>query len=106
MQGARLGPYRIGMFCECLPAIGCLAFLILISLMPVIQVIDAMEEVVASAGDRLIKLGDDGDFLFVIEKGVLECRKEIDGVDTLLKTVVEGTTIAWGVISASSVWRF
>jgi cAMP-dependent protein kinase regulator len=35
-------------------------------------------------------LGDNGDYLFVIEKGTLECRKEINGVDTLLKTVEEG----------------
>lgn len=53
-------------------------------------VISAMEEVVATAGEQLITLGDNGDYLFVIEKGQLECRKEINGVDTLLKTVEEG----------------
>lgn len=53
-------------------------------------VIDAMEEVTAAGGDRLITLGDNGDYLFVIEKGSLECRKEINGVDTLLKTVEAG----------------
>lgn len=53
-------------------------------------VIDAMEEVNATQGERMINLGDEGDFLFVIETGSLECRKEIDGVDTLLKTVEEG----------------
>lgn len=53
-------------------------------------VVDAMEEVQASAGARLITMGDNGDYLFVIEKGILECRKEINGIDTLLKTVEEG----------------
>ena len=53
-------------------------------------VIDAMEEVTASGGERMINLGDEGDFLFVVETGALECRKEIDGTDTLLKTVEEG----------------
>ena len=53
-------------------------------------VIDAMEEVNATSGERMITLGDEGDFLFVVETGALECRKEIDGVDTLLKTVAEG----------------
>jgi len=53
-------------------------------------VIDAMEEVDATAGQTLITMGDNGDYLFVIEKGILECRKSIDGVDTLLKTVEEG----------------
>ena len=42
------------------------------------------------AGDRLITLGDEGDFLFVVESGSLECRKEIEGVDTVLKVVGEG----------------
>lgn len=62
-----------------------------------VTIIDAMEEVSANAGDKLISLGDEGDFLFVIEKGSLECRKEINGVDTLLKTVEEGD--AFGELS-------
>lgn len=53
-------------------------------------IVDAMKEVSAKKGERLIKLGDAGDYLFVIEKGELECRKEINGVDTLLKRVEEG----------------
>ncbi|CAD7929900.1 unnamed protein product [Amoebophrya sp. A25] len=53
-------------------------------------VIGAMEEVTATAGERMVTLGEIGEFLFVIETGALECRKEINGVDTLLKTVEEG----------------
>ncbi|CAD7964830.1 unnamed protein product [Amoebophrya sp. A120] len=54
------------------------------------QVIGAMEEVHAKEGERMINIGDIGEFLFVIESGALECRKEINGKDTLLKTVEEG----------------
>lgn len=53
-------------------------------------IIDAMEEVTIAAGDKIISLGDQGDCLYVIETGTLECRKEIDGEDKLLKTVNEG----------------
>jgi len=53
-------------------------------------IVDAMTEVHAVEGERLVKLGDNGDYLFVIEQGLLECRKEINGVDTLLKTVETG----------------
>lgn len=53
-------------------------------------VVLAMEEVSAAAGEVMIKQGDDGDFLFIIETGTLECTKPIDGVDTVVKTCVEG----------------
>lgn len=53
-------------------------------------VIDAFLEVKAQAGQRMITLGDQGDFMYVIEKGTLECRKEINGEDKLLKTVEQG----------------
>ncbi|CAD7960814.1 unnamed protein product, partial [Amoebophrya sp. A25] len=56
-------------------------------------VIGAMEEVTATAGERMATLGEIGELLFVIETGALECRKEINGVDTLLKTVEEGTSL-------------
>lgn len=38
-------------------------------------------------------MGDDGDYLFVVESGKLECRKEIDGVDTQVK--VSGLRGEW-----------
>jgi len=40
--------------------------------------------------EQIIKEGDDGDCLYVVEKGSLECQKMIDGKDTLVKTCVEG----------------
>jgi cAMP-dependent protein kinase regulator len=49
-------------------------------------VIGAMKEVVANPKDRLIKQGDSGDFLFVVESGKLEC---IIG-DKTVKTCVSG----------------
>lgn len=67
-------------------------------------VLNAMQEVIASTGEKLIKLGDQGDFLFVVEKGALECRKDIDGVDTLLKTVSEGSSFL-GVLFGKSYLR-
>jgi len=53
-------------------------------------VILAMQEVTAAAGDVMIKQGDDGDFLFVIEQGALECIINKDGTDVVVKTCVEG----------------
>jgi len=38
----------------------------------------------------VIKEGDDGDFLFVIEKGSLECIKKIDGADKVVKVCDPG----------------
>jgi len=38
-------------------------------------VIDAMSEVTLTKGDRVIKQGDDGDFLFIIDRGECECYK-------------------------------
>lgn len=53
-------------------------------------VIMAMEEVKLKAGDKVIVEGDDGDFLFVIEAGNLECIKKIDGAEKVLKTCESG----------------
>jgi cAMP-dependent protein kinase regulator len=52
--------------------------------------VDAMEEVNAAAGETLIKQGDEGDFLFVVEDGKLECTKPIDGEVKVLKTCIAG----------------
>ncbi|KAF4659450.1 hypothetical protein FOZ61_004719 [Perkinsus olseni] len=53
-------------------------------------VVDAMAEVKLEAGVRVIKQGDDGDFLFVIEEGTLDCIKEIDGEEKVVKTCESG----------------
>jgi len=53
-------------------------------------IIMAMSEVPLKAGEKVINEGDDGDFLFVIEKGSLECIKKINGEDKVVKTCDEG----------------
>mmetsp|Transcript_36608 Transcript_36608/g.105255 ORF Transcript_36608/g.105255 Transcript_36608/m.105255 type:complete len:1056 (-) Transcript_36608:152-3319(-) len=50
----------------------------------------AMKEVPMKAGEKVIIEGDDGDFLFVIETGSLECIKKIDGEDKVVKTCEPG----------------
>lgn len=50
----------------------------------------AMKEVPMKAGEKVINEGDDGDFLFVIETGSLECIKKIDGEDKVVKTCEPG----------------
>jgi len=45
-------------------------------------IIGAMKEVVVEAGKRVINQGDPGDFLFVIESGVLDCIKGEQRVKT------------------------
>jgi len=53
-------------------------------------IIMAMKEVPMTAGEKVINEGDDGDFLFVIETGSLECIKKIDGEDKVVKTCEPG----------------
>lgn len=53
-------------------------------------VIDAMAEVTCKAGDVVIKEGDAGAVLFVVESGQLDCSKVIDGESKLLKTYEPG----------------
>jgi len=55
-------------------------------------VIEAMAEVTLTKGDRVIKQGDDGDFLFVIDKGVCECFKKFpdDEEEKMVKTCNPG----------------
>lgn len=38
-------------------------------------VLDAMNSVSKKAGESIIKQGDDGDNLYVVEKGTLDCTK-------------------------------
>lgn len=54
-------------------------------------VIGAMSEVQATARQRLINQGDDGDFLFVVEEGKLNCIISMpDGSDKVVKTCGRG----------------
>jgi len=50
----------------------------------------AMKEQNFEAGKKVINEGDDGDYLFVVEKGSLDCVKKIDGEDKVVKTVGTG----------------
>lgn len=42
-------------------------------------VVDAIEEVSGKAGDVIIKEGDQGDCMYVLEKGNLNCTKVFSG---------------------------
>merc|ERR1719235_999309 len=53
-------------------------------------VIGAMQEVPAEPEQVLIKEGDDGDFLLVIESGILDCKKVIGGEEKVVKTCEAG----------------
>ena len=52
--------------------------------------INAMEEVSFEEGDQIIKEGERGDELFVVESGVYECFKLINGEDTKVKVYETG----------------
>merc|ERR1719229_1949363 len=48
--------------------------------------IDAMQELNVEPGKRLIEQGDDGDCLYVIEEGQMNCfKKQQDGEEKLVK---------------------
>mmetsp|Transcript_81236 Transcript_81236/g.252131 ORF Transcript_81236/g.252131 Transcript_81236/m.252131 type:complete len:405 (+) Transcript_81236:53-1267(+) len=54
-------------------------------------VIDAMQEKVVEAGTKLIEQGDDGDVLYVVEEGQMDCfKKQADGEDKLVKECKAG----------------
>jgi cAMP-dependent protein kinase regulator len=55
-------------------------------------VIGAMVEKVLQPKERIIKQGDDGDVLFVVEEGTLECYKQFEkgGEEKMVKTVTAG----------------
>jgi len=53
-------------------------------------IIGAMKECNFSAGTKVIEEGESGDYLFVIEKGTLECMKVIDGQNKVVKTCSDG----------------
>lgn len=48
-------------------------------------VIDAMQKVTKKTGEVIIKEGDDGDNLYVVESGVLTCTKHFVRFSTYLK---------------------
>merc|ERR1712032_1144161 len=50
----------------------------------------AMKEVDFSAGTTVINEGEDGDYLFVIEKGALDCVKDLNGEKKVVKTCSPG----------------
>lgn len=52
--------------------------------------VGAMVEKTAESGERLIKEGDDGEVMYVIEKGVVDCLKKINGEDKVVKTCSAG----------------
>lgn len=53
-------------------------------------VILAMKEIAFSAGTKVITQGEDGDYLFVIESGSLDCIINIEGEDKVVKTCAPG----------------
>mmetsp|Transcript_107657 Transcript_107657/g.322012 ORF Transcript_107657/g.322012 Transcript_107657/m.322012 type:complete len:409 (+) Transcript_107657:37-1263(+) len=54
-------------------------------------VIDAMQEKVVEASFKLIEQGDDGDALYVVEEGQMDCfKRQPDGTDKLVKECKAG----------------
>jgi len=53
-------------------------------------VVGAMSESNAAEGEKVITQGDEGDFLFVIESGVLDCSIKADGADKVVKSCEAG----------------
>ena len=52
--------------------------------------IKSMSEKSFESGDAVIKEGEDGDELFIVESGEYDCSKVIGGKDTFLKTYKQG----------------
>ena len=48
-------------------------------------VIDAMDDKKVSAKDFVIKEGENGDVLYIVESGDLSCYKFLNGKETFLK---------------------
>lgn len=56
-------------------------------------VVDAMQECKFTQGDQVIKQGDDGEVLYLVDEGELECyrrMKKTDKEDTYLKSYHHG----------------
>ena len=52
--------------------------------------VDAVEENIIQKGERVIKQGENGDFMYVIESGALECLILKDGSEVVVKTCEAG----------------
>merc|ERR1719382_834834 len=52
-----------------------------------------MVEKTAQANDRIIKEGDDGDVMYVIERGAIECLKTISGEEQVVKQCGPGDIV-------------
>merc|ERR1712216_404819 len=53
-------------------------------------IIDAMQTEGCEKGTRLIEQGDDGDHLYVIEAGQMDCYKKLEGEEKLVKECTAG----------------
>ena len=53
-------------------------------------VIDAMDSKAVTAGDTVIKEGEPGEVLYIVESGSLKCFKFLSGKDTFLKNFEKG----------------
>ncbi len=53
-------------------------------------ILDAMSEMKVKKGEQIIKEGDVGDQLYVVESGTLECTKLIDNQQKFLKNYEAG----------------
>jgi cAMP-dependent protein kinase regulator len=53
-------------------------------------ILDAVEENIIQKGERVIKQGENGDFMYVIESGALECLILKDGSEVVVKTCEAG----------------
>lgn len=53
-------------------------------------IIDAMVEKTFASGENVITQGEDGEVMYVIEKGVFDCLKMIEGANKVVKTVRQG----------------
>lgn len=62
-------------------------------------VIDAMTEVKLVPGQTVIKEGDDGDYLYVVEKGRLQCSKIFKGNTTPTNLIVYEPGGAFGELA-------
>ena len=52
--------------------------------------IDAMDQKKATAGEYVIKEGEPGEVLYILESGSMQCTKVIDGAPKVLKQYKAG----------------
>lgn len=53
-------------------------------------VIDAMDQKKAAGGEFVIKEGEPGEVLYILESGTMQCSKVIDGEEKVLKQYKAG----------------